>query len=727
MPYQPVSLPLRGLHIDSGYATLPAGFTSQCLNVVPFDAFKGKLRLGQRRPLLGALQFNDTSPVVTREVQAILRADAYVSGVLTQRCIIVAGGEVYIIDIGQSTPTKCSRGVGISAMKSTGHIGAAVFGQFCYFCDGTYYRKVDITSSGTPAVVDWTGAQGPYNHVRTGTNPNFKYATLLCRFGGRLALSGLADAPNTWFLSKLNDADNWDPSGGGGNEKAVAGASSARFATPGEPIVALMPVGESGLMLGCRRSLVYLTADPVLADARMIEMSRTVGVVSTRAWANADSQTIYVMSQDGLYLVQPNEFQVTKSGRVSGNRLDSYFRSQAITDLNCVLGYDADDQNLFIILSRTDLPEASRHLLYNQPTGSFWAWNTGWSLFRAPTCCGEFPAGSARGSLLAFGSDQGYLGWFDKTLTSGVDGQSATGFKAIGLTVDNTQAATQRIESSVVIGPVVSPSLSEVMMRDVRVELTMDETIEDPDFNTPIQRLRGPFLSILSGQTAEEAIGENIVAVQVSYDPDNPAVTIDAGTDATANGTAGFTLYDCGAAGQAWNTSTDKAIDLFYPLEIAAWQYDTTDTLISDPTARTYFYGANRVYNTGSNPSNNWVIQNTLAGNATMMLRDQTQPNTSADTPGGTYDYYSPEFANNFLLPSDITPPKVIVSSATYDNTNAVELGELLPGRNDALRCRVRDQAIYLRLHSHGVPWAVERMSVLVDPVTHTNNVKGTY
>jgi hypothetical protein len=110
-----------------------------------------------------------------------------------------------------------------------------------------------------------------------------------------------------------------------------------------------------------------------------------------------------------------------------------------------------------------------------------------------------------------------------------------------------------------------------------------------------------------------------------------------------------------------------------------------------------------------------------------MMSRDETLPGTSADTPGGTYTYYSAQKQLGFNLPSDITSPRYTVSSATYDNTNQNLLGTLLPGRNDAFRCRIRDQAAYVRIESLGVPWAIERMAVLVEPYGHTKNVKGTY
>jgi hypothetical protein len=729
MPYVPVNIPFRGISVDSGFSSLPAGFTSDCVNVLPYDAYKGKLRIGQRRALLGAMKFDSGGGSPTPyEIQAILRADSYVSGVLTQRCIVVAGGEVFVIDNG-TVNTKVARAGGISAMKSTGHIGAAVFGQYCYFADGTYYRKVDITQTaaqlGTAAtgVLDWTHASGPYNNVASGSLPG-KYATLLVRFGGRLAMAGIPNAPNLWFLSELNNPDHWNPHAASDTHQAVAGSNSQRFGRPGEPITALIPVGESGLLFAGKHNMNFLTADPVVTDARLIELSRTVGIVSERAWCTTDSQTIYVMAQDGLYLVRPNDFQVTKGGKLTAGRLDTFFQTQKFSQLNCVLGYDVESQNVYCFFSRIDLPGSSVHLVYNQPTDSFWPIKTGWSTFYAPTCCGEFPFNDVRAPILALGSASGYLGWFDRELTSGIDGQGATGYKSINLNPTVEQANAQRVVSRLTIGPALQPSLEQVMMQDVRVELSMDEAVEESTYSTVCT---GPFLSMLAGQTAEEAIGENIVAVRLSADPDFPIVYLDGGSpDAfTADPPSTPTNpYD----GGVYNDTYTQGVDLFYAPEIAPATYTTPDSLITDPLSRTYSYSTNRIYNTSAPSASDWFVQSTSVTPAeNMFIRDETLADTSAETPGGRYTYSPASALALPTLPSGVSSPRLIASSGTYENTNSVLLGDLLPGRNDSFRCRIRDQAAYVRIESNGVPWAIERMAALIEPRTHNKRVKGTY
>jgi hypothetical protein len=820
MPYLPITLPSRGLHVDSAFASLPPGFTIDSTNVLPYDAYKGKQRLGQRRALLGAFEFNTSpAPTTTRKIQAIVRADAYVGGALIQRCVVVAGGEVYIIDPGDTSPNHIAYAGSTSKLNTTGDISVAVFGNYAYFADGFKYRRMKITEptssttvefwgtllssvtvnnhghitfTGTPLVLHQEvvatgtlaggGGQGTITgysfqetfYVKTvisstevelsrttsgaaiattsGTTTGLTWivsgpemtikppainvgsagaeagdrASLLVRFGGRLALSGFIPSPNNWFLSKINDVDDWVPGSGTAADDAVAGAASAKFSIPGEPIVALIPMAESGLLFAGRHTMNYLSADPVFdTQARMIELSRSVGIVSAKAWCVSDAQTVYIMAQDGLYRVRPNEFQVTQSGRITGGRLDSFFQSQKFDKLNCSLGFDPEIQNIYCIFSRTDLPASSTHLVYSQATDSFWSIRTGWTAFQAPSCIGEFPFGDARSPVLALGSTSGYIGWYDRNLTSGVDGQAATGYKIGGspFTVSNNQAAAQKIVSSLTIGPVVSPDLSQIILRDLRLELTMDEPQEVVDFNTPNVRLTGPFLSILSGQTAEEAIGEAIVNITVTYDSDFPPVVLDGGLPSTSSWDP-VSPYDFGIPVFVGTTG----INLGYPLSLAPHTYTTSDTLITDPSARTYYFEINRVINTGSTT---WEIQgsqNLLNWN-TLFIRDESLPETSLDTPGGTYVY-----GNGLggmlplpVLPGNAASPRIRVSSGTYTNTNNILLGQLTSGRNDALRCRIRDQAVYARIDSNGVPWAIERMSALIDKVSHTKNVKGTY
>jgi len=829
MPYLPITLPSRGLHVDSAYSSLPPGFTLDSLNVLPYDAYKGKQRLGQRRALLGAFEFNTIPTALTREVQAIVRADAYVdvSGttILKQRCIVVAGGEVYIIDPGITTPVAATYAPSTSKLNSTGNISVAIFGNYAYFADGKKYRRMNITTATSAATVEFWGtvlssvtvvssagvfqctaanltagqpitvtgsfpsgvaisgysfhetfyvrsiiSTSPYQfdltRTFTGTTPGPAIATtvgsgsttgvtfitsgpemtikpsstassigtakaeagerasLLVRFGGRLALSGFTPSPNNWFLSKINDVDDWVP--GSTPDDAVAGNLSTKFSIPGEPIIALIPMAESGLLFAGRHTMTYLSADPVFdTQARMIELSRSVGIVSAKAWCVSDSQTVYIMAQDGLYRVRPNEFQITQSGRITGGRLDSFFQSQKFDQLNCSLGYDPEIQNIYCIMSRTDLPSSSTHLVYSQATDSFWTIRTGWTAFQAPSCIGEFPFGDARSPVLALGSEDGYVGWFDRDLTSGVDGQAATGYKSgTVFTVDNNTAAAQKIVSSLTIGPVISPNLSQVMLRDMRVELTMDEPQEQTNFNVPNVRLTGPFLSVLSGQTAEEAIGEAIVNVTVTYDDSFPAVVLDGGLPSTSSWDP-VSPYIFGVP--AFGALT-TGIECGYPESLAPHTYTTTDTLITDPTARTYSFGDNRIYNLGSAPTNNWAIQNdTGPSYATLFVRDESLPGVSLDTPGGVYVYGNATGLPLPTLPGSSPSPRIVVSSGTYTNTNYIQIGELQSGRNDALRCRIRDQAVFARIDSYGVPWAVERMAALIDPMPHTKNVKGTY
>ena len=130
-----------------------------------------------------------------------------------------------------------------------------------------------------------------------------------------------------------------------------------------------------------------------------------------------------------------------------------------------------------------------------------------------------------------------------------------------------------------------------------------------------------------------------------------------------------------------------------------------------------------------SQPSaSDWELQSTAVTPAEKMFaRDETIPEASSETPGGTYTYSPASALSLPTLPAGVSSPRLTVSSGTYENVNSTSIGDLVPGRNDAFRCRIRDQAAYIRISSNGVPWALERMSTLIEERPHTKNVKGTY
>jgi hypothetical protein len=704
MPYLPANLPMRGITADSGWASMPQGFTADCMNVLPYDPFRGRLRIGQRSPMAVAYWFEDDNEDGV-EIQAILRADAYVSGVLKQRTVIVAGGVVYVVNPGSAAVLCSGQGTVGSlspTLATTGQIGAAQFKGYVYFCDGAAYKKIDITSA-TPTVSTWTG---PASVVAASANK----AKLLVRFGARLAMSGVNTSESNWWLSKVDDAETWTPGSNEGDPQA--GSSSTRFGQIGEPIRALIPVGESGLMFATANSLSYLTADPVVDSAQIVSLSRTVGITGPKAWCTGDGQAVYVLAQSGLYRFNPNEFQVTQANRVTFGRLDTYFKAQRFDDLDPVLAYDSERGTVWCFMSRSD-GESSTHLAYHEGTDSFWPCRIALPGLYAPKCAGQMPSIGTKPPHVAVGGSAGLLGWFESAIASGVDGILADGYEGVGgcTAPTDSEAEAQVIASRLVLGPLLVDQPGDVMLRDFRVELAADSPQDDSDWTF----LTGPYLDVVSAPTAQEALSSDILAVTVDF-----ASTFDAVEPLDIDGgDAAETVFDTDYDGDdAAETSFANQLDGWYAPNLQDARFTTTDTLTTEPTERIYTHGSYRiVYDTDG-----WYLEYTtgavkLAKKSTYWWNDPGE-----DNPAGLYREDEVTLTPDPPIPQTRVP----VVAAAFEDQVLTELGELLPGRNDSLRCRIRCGAAYGRLRSTGKPWALARISVMADQVGPHRNVRGT-
>jgi hypothetical protein len=311
MPYQPIQLPLRGYTEQNAFSRVPEGFTPSALNVLPHCPFTGRQRIAVRPGVNARYDFGGETPPI---IQHIGTYSIYVSGVLEEMLLIVAGGLVYTLRTTELTPVLAS-GQGSPLLSTTGIVEGVQFRDYYYLVDGTNYVRVQLPLT-TPAASVWTA---PASIAASGQT-----ARLIARFGARLVLGGVRTIPNNWWMSKIDDPNDWTPTALQ-PEDAITGDTSGRYGQLGEPLTAIVPFGERGLLFGTTASMTYLTSDPAFGDARMVEMSRTVGIVGPRAWCHGPEKTTFVLGSDGLYLLNPNTFAVDRASRLTAGRLDTAF------------------------------------------------------------------------------------------------------------------------------------------------------------------------------------------------------------------------------------------------------------------------------------------------------------------------------------------------------------------------------------------------------------------
>lgn len=745
----PIPLPFGGYTEQTQFSVVPKGMTPSCLNVMPSDIWSGRTRIGQR---------SATAPFSDGDVQFIGSFRAYISGSLVEKVIFVRGGKIYYAATNGTYPATVTLfdGQSTALLNTTGLVEGCQFNDYFYFVDGTNYVKVLLTATVGPASV-WGSLVGPTGPFRTDpvSSPDGDRARLICRWGARLVLAGYSQTPHVWYACSPDQpytgapaVDGWDPALWSG---AITGVSSGDYGTIPDPITAIFPFAQSGLMFGCTGSMHFLTTDPLFEESvNLVSLSRTIGIAGQRAWCIGPEKSAYILATDGLYRVDANTFNLNRASRVSAGRLDSFFLRldfgipatggssalsggtlrglltavgsatgttaetiqggtvsddatatrvelpEAVSSLvgatttgNVfpVLLWDPDREGVWMFLSVVGIEHSSLHIYYDQRLDSFWPQRFVDPLNYAPTSAVYIgPSRTELGRLFMGGGSS--VSIMTKTGAVGIDG----GFNSEA--TDDEQRA-RFIRSSLTCGPLMAQLPDRILIREVRVDLSEQDYEVPADFT---DLSVSPVLSISTGETAEAALGLQTDALFVTninpLEIDGDAAVVDPAVSNT---------YDGGPASGA----QANRIDGRYSVRPFG-QFEQNDPFASG-TTRVYAGPGGWVirWDTAASPAPAWTIARDISGWQIEYQQDTPDPG-SPDGPMTTVQQIplTPDSSDNAL-----------VSGASFPSSSVTEIGDLVPGRNDAKRCRIRAEAAYLTIASDGHPWSVERISATIEKV----------
>lgn len=758
MTHMPVNLPLRGFTEQTQFSVTPEGMTQSCLNVLPIDPWNGKTRIGTRT---GTIRYSNGP------VQFLGTYRVYESGLLVEKLIVVRNGIVYYGNPQAATPATLSMfggqgTVGSTAPKlnTTAVVEGVQFNERFYFVDGDNYVIVDIVNpTGATAVAYWGGTSpnsGPYHTDPAGVVAGDR-ARLICRWGARLVLAGYRKTPNIWFACAPDKPypnaapDGWDfPDAIG----AVGAALSAEYGTLGDPIVAIFPFAQTGLMFGCSNSFAFITNDPIFDNGnqtQIVYLTRSIGIAGQRAFCQAQEKGAYILATDGLYFLSANDFNFNRANRISAGRLDSFFLrldfgTPAIGGSSTLAGgtvesllteygsgsgasaevldggslsseataadisvpnatadflggtatgevfpclcYDPDREGVWMFLTVNGVEQSSLHLYYDVKTDSFWPQRFFDPYIFGPSSAAYTGPSRTKSGRLFLGGAQG-ISILNRTSVVGIDGYDSEG-------MSEADQRARFVRSSVTIGPIIPQLPYRAMLTEVRVDMNEDQYELPSTF--PTDYSAGPVLSVSIGDTAQAAIGLQTDSIFVTNI--NPLVA-DCGSSTTGSLTP---LYD---GGNSTTTSPVNLIDGRY----AVRPFGTY--LQNDRFAE----GTSRLYD----GPEYWVVR--YDSDRWKVMYDAGP----AASPRYTAEYEQIDadpFALNGTMVTTIQFPiaphikdNAVVSGASFESASIVEIGNLNRGRNDAKKCRIRSEAMFLTIASDGKPYAVERMSAVVTQV----------
>lgn len=749
MTHFPIDIPLRGFTEQTPYSTVPKGFTPSCMNVMPVDVFSGRIRLSVR---------NGSTAWDTGGVQFLSSFRAFIAGTMVERLILVRAGKVYWAEPHSTNAPSVYVNQSSALLNTTGFVEGVQFNEYFYFVDGDHYVKVlltDIVGGASAWGTAGPPQTGPYKVDPTGTVSAGERAKLICRFGARLVLSGFKRTPAVWFSSEIDEPDNWGTGDTilADNSSAIAGSVGFEYGTLGDPIVAIFPFAESGLMFACTNSLAFLTKDPVFdGSASMVSLTKSIGISGQRAWCMAQEKGAYLLAKDGLYYINPSDFNLNRANRISAGRLDSFFArldfgapalggnsplaggtmrllntadgggsgapaailsgTGSISDEPTTtpitqpsvgaslisntengevfpsLVWDPDREGVWVFLSVSGAEASSVHLYYDTKTDSFWLQRFYDPLMYAPSSSVYiYPSRTTSGKLF-MGSGEA-IATIDRAFPIGIDGYDVS-------MTDEEQTA-QLVRSSVTLGPILAPLPYRVMLNEVRVDMGEDE-YELPSNFTDLSD--GPYVTASTGDTAQAALGLQTDALFIVNINE---LVVDGGTSAVPTSP---TIYDGGTSA----APSPSKVDGRYAAP--PWgRYQLIDPF-STGIARVYAGPENWVlwWDVAEAVAPAWVV---ARDDGTNYIAEYRQNSPDTGSPNSGYVVLS-------TIQTPVAPDirdNAVVSGAAFASATVTELAQLNIGRNEAIRCRIRSEAIYLTLQSDGRPWSMERISAIVSQV----------
>ncbi len=430
-------------------------------NVRGYEGSTGRLRGGRRAGLAKYVANPVVADWIVQEVALLITEGTVPAGggvaqlnqsgrVVT--LVAVSQGNVYTAVAGASSWTIATNGTApakVPPLNFTGVMFSTALNQKLWFADGVNYCYLDPSVN---TVYTWKATAGTLPVDTKGNLPR-----LICTWRGRIVMSGLIEDPQNWFMSAVGAPHDWDYAPVNISPiQAVAGNNSP-MGIVGDCITALIPYTDDVLVVGGDHTIWQITGDP-MAGGQIDLVSDSIGMAWGMPWAKDPYGTVYFFSnRTGIYSLRPpaNVIQANIGGTAGAGlqrisqQIEQSLQAYNTGETTIRMMWNDQFQGLHIFLSPTVAPAATTHFFWELRTGAWWTdsfANTNYD----PLCCCVFDGNLPGDRVALIGSWDGYVRYFSTTAA-------------------NDDGTT--ISSAVVIGPLTSKNLDELLIKDLQAVL----------------------------------------------------------------------------------------------------------------------------------------------------------------------------------------------------------------------------------------------------------------
>jgi hypothetical protein len=376
------------------------------------------------------------------------------------RLLNVTEGNVYWAEPGGTTWTAATNGSSTTPpLAATGVLYSTSLLGRQYFTDGSRYRVYDPAAD---VVSDWSPTAGAL--PVSGSN----VARLLTTWRGRVVLSGVIGDEHNWFMSRVNDALDFDyASADNDSAQAIAGNNSP-MGKIGDVVTSLIAYSDDVLVFGGDSTIYAMRGDPLYGGQIDLVTDR-VGMAWGVPWARDPRGNLFFFSSTGgVYAFNPAG-RGTVPVRIS-QPIEQLVQGVNTGTHNVVMEWDDTFQELRVFVTFRSAEAVTDHYCWEERTKSWWI-DRFEDTAHNPLCSAVVDGNRPEDRCVVVGGWDGYVRKID---------------------ADATDDDGEPIESEVLIGPLRSPNLDDIVTDQLQVIMGEDSGEVELEF--------------LAGKTAEAAL-----------------------------------------------------------------------------------------------------------------------------------------------------------------------------------------------------------------------------
>lgn len=446
--YLTLRFPIKGMDVSAAYMAQRPLTTVSAANVRAYDPTTQRARGASRSGLtrfinavVGTLFVNGMGVIVTTAEAAEQGGGAVQTSesgrVVT--LVVVDNGNVKTAVPGDTAWTSPTGGTGV--LSATGRVFMASNNGIMYFADGTNWQKYNPA---TPAVSAWTASAGTLP-----VDSNNNAPRLICNWRGRVVLSGLIGDPQDIFMSAVGDGTDFDYSPSSQSPTQAVSLGTGNFGQVGAPITCLIPYTDDVLVIGTDSGIWLLRGDP-MAGGSLDLVSNTIGMAWGKPYCQSPDGVIYFMSNKlGVYTMLPGQAPQRISQPIDNLLVPIDTGGNAIS-----MAWNDRYQGAHLFVTPTVAAAPTTHYFFESRTGAWWP-DSFASDQMDPLCCEILDGNDPDDRVTLIGCWDGYVRSLDPNATT--DDQ-------------------QPIESSVMLGPLLTQNFDKVLVKDIQAVLRSSST-----------------------------------------------------------------------------------------------------------------------------------------------------------------------------------------------------------------------------------------------------------